>query len=383
MTSAAPYRHQTYTDAVPRAEYHLLTPEDVPTPGEADFAPRMQTVGDALRRAGVASIWLAHGTFAGHDAFGLLGEAQRFFPSASDAMRKKLKALVDAVAGDTGNYTEHYAATMQQALARDGEPEISVRRFHWSSENHHLGRADGAVRLVDELTRQRRQPGQRVLLWGHSHAGNVFALVSHLLSGNREFINAFFQAARAYYHRPRWSGGDRPPWIDMERQLAGARSPLTETPLDFVTFGTPLRYGWSTARRGKLLHFVNHRVVEGTPEYRAPFPPRLDDVLSGADGDYIHQFGIAGTNMAPGIFAPRSLAADLRLGRLLQPGLRTRDLRRRLDCGMRVAEDGVTLLVKYGPGEGNVVAHLAGHAVYTRERWMLFHAKETARRFYA
>jgi hypothetical protein len=49
---------------------------------------------------------------------------------------------------------------------------------------------------------------------------------------------------------------------------------------------------------------------------------------------------------------------------------------------MRVPTEGTTLLVDYGPPRCNVVQHLAGHAVYTRPEWMLFHAEETARRLY-
>ena len=49
---------------------------------------------------------------------------------------------------------------------------------------------------------------------------------------------------------------------------------------------------------------------------------------------------------------------------------------------MRVAEEGKTLLVDYGPVEGNVAQHLAGHAVYTRISWLPFHVEEVARRFY-
>ena len=44
-------------------------------------------------------------------------------------------------------------------------------------------------------------------------------------------------------------------------------------------------------------------------------------------------------------------------------------------------------LVDYGPpqdgsGAQNIVQHLAGHAVYTRPEWMLFHAEATARWLY-
>ena len=40
------------------------------------------------------------------------------------------------------------------------------------------------------------------------------------------------------------------------------------------------------------------------------------------------------------------------------------------------------LLVDYGPIEGHIGQHLAGHAVYTRERWMEFHVAEVSKRFY-
>jgi hypothetical protein len=39
-------------------------------------------------------------------------------------------------------------------------------------------------------------------------------------------------------------------------------------------------------------------------------------------------------------------------------------------------------LVDYGLPDGRITRHLAGHAVYTRKRWMLFHAEETVRRLY-
>jgi hypothetical protein len=165
------------------------------------------------------------------------------------------------------------------------------------------------------------------------------------------------------------------------------RIPHSVFALDFVTFGTPIRYGWDSGGYGRLLHFVNHRPANGLPPYRAPFPPRERDVRAAADGDYVQQLGIAGTNFAPTLLALGALLADLRLGRLLQGGIRRRDLPDYLLCGMRVPAEGTTLLVDYGaPRENrapqNVVKHLAGHAVYTRPEWMLFHAEEVARRLY-
>jgi hypothetical protein len=73
--------------------------------------------------------------------------------------------------------------------------------------------------------------------------------------------------------------------------------------------------------------------------------------------------------------------ADLRLGRLLQPGLRRRDLLERLRLGQRVPQEGETLLVEYP--DSRAARQFAGHAIYTRQVWLPYHALEVARRFYA
>jgi hypothetical protein len=420
------FHHQLYTADAPTTPCELLRPRGDPPPGSDEFARRMQTVGDVLRARGVAAIYLVHGTFVGGDALGILTEVERYLPSLGSAWRRATKQMVDAVFRHVGNYAAAYAETLEQAINRPDERHIPVRRFAWSGENHHIGRADAAVRLIGELAefgmqnpeRGTRNEGAaanvpadsairrphstlpRLLLWGHSHAGNVFALATNLLSGDEGALDAFFAATRIYRRRllgrrelPHWRRVQ-----DLLRGNAESRIPNAEstvstdsafrTPhaafcLDFVTFGTPIRYGWDPGGYGRLLHFVNHRPVAGLPPHRAPFPPREGDVRTGADGDYVQQLGVAGTNFLPNLLSYRALLADLRLGRLLQPGVRRRDLLQRLSHGMRVPAEGTTLLVDYGPPEGNVVQHLAGHAVYTRPEWMLFHAEETARRLYA
>jgi hypothetical protein len=343
----------------------------------------MARVGDVLREHRVAAVYLVHGTFAGNDAFGLMGELGRLFPAASDAMRQVIKQMIDAVAADVGNYTGEYARTFEEAIHRDGKPRIPVRCFHWSSENHHIGRADGAVRLIDELASLNPAAGERLLLWGHSHAGNVFALMTNLISGDQEAVEKFFEAARVYYRWPVVGCIDIPLWRRVHDLLAQAAPPLEQYPLDIVTFGTPIRYGWDACGYSKLLHFINHRPADGLPSYRAPFPPRIEDVMEALDGDYVQQFGIAGTNFMPSILSWRAWWADNRLNRLLQPEIGRTDLVDRYRCGIRVPEQGTALLVNYGRPEGSVAQHFAGHAVYTKTEWLLFHAEEVARRFYA
>ena len=348
----------------------------------------MNDVGRALDRAGVAAVYLAHGTFVGPDALGVLAELARVFPKAGRPVRRIIKRIVDKITCEVGNYTGQYAQAFESAINSPDRPHIPVRRFHWSSENHHIGRADGAVRMIDELALRRVKPHQRILLWGHSHAGNVFALITNLLAkgddeaGNANALNEFFRATEIYYRWPIVGCVDIPVWRRVRDLLGDRSAPLFDVPLDIVTFGTPIRYGWDSSGYGHLLHFINHRPARGLPDYRAAFPPRVHDIMEAADGDYIQQLGIAGTNIMPSMFAWRSWLADNRLKELLQQDISPAKPLDRFEAGAIVPHEGTTLLVDYGPLQGGIAEHLAGHAIYTSKQWMLFHAEETAKRFY-
>lgn len=342
----------------------------------------MQAVGAAYRAAGVAAVYLVHGTFVGHDAFGVLGELARLFPAAGEFVRNIARQLINKLTDEAGNYTSEFADLFEISINAPGQRRIPVRLFEWSSENNHIGRADGAVRLINELGSLELTPGQRLLMWGHSHAGNVFALVSQLCGGDRDAIEKFFAAAQVYYTWPLLGCTDIPFWRQARKLLSGPRRVLADRPLDFVTFGTPIRYGWNSAGYGRLLHFVYHRPAAGLPDYQAPFPPSPDRVMRAADGDYVQQLGIAGTNIPPSIFSWRARWAENRLANLLQNDLGDGDMLDRLRAGARVSESGTTLLVDYGLPTGGIWEHHAGHALYTRKDWLLFHAEETVKRLY-
>ncbi len=381
------FRHQAYTDKRPTSPHCLLNPGPHPPVDSDEFRRRMQQVGKTLSEAGVAAVYLVHGTFVGNDALGVLDELARMFPRVSKSVRLVIKRIVERLTGEVGNYTGSFAQLFESTINQPDRPTIPVRLFNWSSENNHIGRADGAVRLLDELISQGFPPGRKVLLWGHSHAGNLFALMTNLLAGNedggnRDAVERFFQAAEIYYQWPVVGCVDIPVWGNLRRRLGSGPPPLTEVALDIVTFGTPLRYGWASGGYGRLLHFVNHRPHEGLPDYQAPFPPNLDDVMKAADGDYVQQLGIAGTNVMPSVLSWRSWIADTRLDGLLQPRSMRESILDRFQTGAIVPDDGTTLLVDYGPLEGNIAQHWAGHAVYTEKKWLLFHAEEVARRFY-
>jgi len=387
MSNVSLFRHQDYTATRPVVPLHLLRPETPPPIGSNDFRHRMRRVADALRKARVGAIYLVHGTFNEADTLGILTDLARVFPSASKAVRGVIRRIAQKMAGGAGNFTPNYARYFEESLedARQPHascPEIPVRLFPWSAENHHIGRADGAIRLIDELASLDLEPGKRVLLWGHSHAGNVFALMSNLLAGKPQAIERFFDAAAIYYRWPLFGCIDIPVWARVRRLLTQDKGAFDASALDLVTFGTPIRYGWNREGYARLLHFIHHRPAPGTPEYRAPFPPKFNDIMTAASGDYVQQLGIAGTNVLPSRFAWRARMADQRLNDILQGEKPEIGDSHSFTAGAIVPDEGTALLVDYGLPGGHIAQHLAGHAVYTRKRWLLFHAEEVARRMY-
>jgi hypothetical protein len=388
----------------------------------------MAAAGRRFAQANVAAIYCLHGTFAGNDALGLYTEVERFAPRLASSLRRATKSAFDWLIGETGNYTAEFAERMETALAAGAERPIPVRRFHWAAQNHHISRADAAVRLVDELAQvatqledspvpfprrgwaqpstgdpkspERRaldlakQPGRgeaagthvatrpRIQLWSHSHGGNALALLTNLLAADEPTRQEFFEAAGVFHNRSRLHSTHFPVWHRVEQILADPTHPLRNLAIDVVTFGTPVRYGWDTGGFNNLLHIVNHRPHPKKPEHVAPYPPRFGKLLLGADGDFIQQIGIAGTNLPPLPIAWRTFLADRRLRMLFERDLAPEWLRTRLKRGVRVHHEGTTLLMDYADPDRSPHRHLFGHAPYTRSRWMARHCELIAEHFY-
>lgn len=343
----------------------------------------MVAVGESFRNAGVSAIYLIHGTFIGNDTLGVSATLSAVAPGFADIFRGWSKELLDSIAGDIGNFTRRHAELLQSAWHLPGAPDIPVRLFHWSSENHHLGRADAAVRLLNEIHLRAFPPGSRVLILGHSHGGNVLAILTNLLASHCELRKAFFAAARCFFRVPILRRIDMPTWQAMQEVACREGPLLPGVQIDIATLGTPVRYGWDTGGCDHLLHFINHRSAPGLPEYQAPFPPKSEDLWNARYGDFVQQCGIAGTNLAPPVWAWRACDADVRLGRLLQPPeYSVTNLIERLRLGVRAHADGENLLIDYGLETGTPAQHIFGHAVYTRESWLLFHTEQIAQRMY-
>ncbi|MFK7821875.1 MAG: hypothetical protein AB8G99_24465 [Planctomycetaceae bacterium] len=333
-----------------------------------------------------------HGTFLGDDPIGV-GEILRRVGDSAGLLKKSLYSLADhiaeatqkataSVAKDVANYCDAYREAFQALVGQD--PLVKLMEPSWSSQNHHVARADLAVRLLVQLVEMNASENQRVLLWGHSHAGNGFAILSNLLANHRETVEQFFEAA----------GDQGSHWREARRILAEVPGPHpVAKSIDIVAFGTPVRYGWDPSGYRKLIHVLHDREPKSErPSRTQPlFPPHgIRDMVSAKYGDWVQAFAVAGTDVPTGM----SLNTHKRLGEILTRNLEEpkhgpdtrfirpaniRDVCARWKTGTRCHADGVNLLVDYQPcGRKAAIGQpveqaVFGHGVATTVEWLASH----------
>lgn len=351
-------------------------------------------------RLGVQQVLLVHGTFVGSDPIGVHAMMDALVERrASVAVQLALKPLIaklaertkrvtDAVTGEVANFNESFRTRFQELC--DGDPVVRRLEPTWSSSNNHLARAELAVMLVnwlDDRTAEGLEPGRdRVLLWGHSHAGNGFALLSNLLANDRDSVSQFFDAAGD-------SLGEAGQRARAILEAAPSPHPWAES-LFIVTFGTPVRYGWDTSGYRQLLHITHHRPFDKEhPERAMPaitigcednsfvqIQRAILDVLAARHGDWVQTFAIAGTDLP----AAGHGAANLRLHQFLEATLpevtpdRVRDrlpvVCPRWSTATRQHSDGRNLLIEFDKQGftrfGRAHRAVLGHGIYTLTRWL-------------
>ncbi len=356
-------------EAVPplRADPPQLEPARVkfaqePEEGTPEWRREMQEVGERMRGARVRLAFFVHGSFVGDDPLAIAHTVEGALPALPEvgrALRGFTRAQISRVLGDLSNFPRDYVEAFANATG------VPAADFTWSGENHHTARIQGAVRLARALALHgggALRPGDRVLLVGHSHGGQLFAILSQLLARARGY-EELLAAARA---RDEDLGA-------LEDHLALLR----RCEVDVVTFGTPPRYGWARGAGFRLLHVVNHRGA-------APRASSLLGFLHTRSGDYVHQLGGHGSDFPAPTAVERS--ANARLEAVLGEGTNLRAWLRQLASGVRVPTEGQTVLVDYGDAASVVPNFWAtgfGHAAYTRRDAMLFHARLVATELYA
>jgi len=406
------FQHAIYSRSDPgeRVSYRELEP-GAPSDSQA-WQDGMAQLGAQLAQAGVRTVLFLHGTFLSTDLFGVqrLDEAgglkrgySRGIPgmeallalmredtngvSAFQGGRKPpfadddaTKKLIDEQASDAGNFSATYVEQFRTAINRNASRPIVCTRYLWSSEHHHLGRAQAAVRLINQLralcVEQKLGAGDRILVQAHGQAGLVLALVSNLTApGNSSGRETVLQNLRGHM-----SAGD----LEQLESLLQTGNVLNGASLDVVTFGTPVRYGWDSSGVGKLLHVVNHKPMRADGKRwlaKMELPQITMEMPIAWGGDYVHQLAVAGSDAVPA--SPEAKAANKALWELLEP---YDGFERWLECArkcVRCANDGICLLVDYkDAGSTNPRDHIYGHAAYTRINALLFNTTEIVKVMY-
>lgn len=379
MPRSARFPYHTLGPDEPAGRFEFVGPEiakPVSDPSHAEIGD----VPQLLRQAKVEKIVLVHGTFAGNDIVGLTREVARFSPTLAGKLNEIGKKWFDDMIGELGNYTESYVECLSSLINSASLDPIPVSRFHWSGENHHLGRANGVMALLDLLARE--PAPARVLIFAHSHGGNVLAMMSQLLGADVTVRRRFFAATRLHYQSPLSGRIDLPSWKRARERLVDENA-RSFPQIDVATFGTPLRYRWNAQICPNQLHFIQHRPLDAEHPERAGLPGSLQEVMTAGAGDYVQHFGIVGTDFLPSVFAWRDWVVERRMQRMFEHSGRRRDLLKRLKQGRRVSCDGTTLLVDYPDTDEGWSRKLLGHGVYTCCQWLPFHLRETTSRFYA
>ena len=380
------FQHQQYpTEPVTTPVLRTLNVDEA---AGTDFS-KLHT---ALR---IGRVVLVHGTFMGDDPLGIADALKSVAESVpllagqlnrlAEASKEKTRPFTAAVTGDVGNYHELFRKRFQELVGDD--PQVELLSPTWSGQNNHLARADLAVRLLHQLLARPLLADQNVLLWGHSHAGNAFALLTNLLANHKHSVAQFFDAAAQ-------DGVTH--WDQVRKNLESAVSPHPLASRIFIAgFATPVRYGWDTDGCAKLVHVTFHRPYDETiPLMTKPlFPPQqIPDVTNARWGDWVQAFAIAGTDVSsmPTRIMNQNLTAileanlpELQYGldtRFISPK-RIRDACVRWKTGTRCHSDGMNLLVDYKLcGDVTTIGQpielsLLGHGVATTIRWLPTHLK--------
>ncbi len=340
----------------------------------------------------VREVLVVHGTFMGDDPFGIcdmlsatarsVTPLQKPLEYICAKVKERTTPFTQKVTRDVGNYTPEFGAQFQKLVGDD--PPVRLLQPTWTGQNHHFARADLAVRLLCRLNELQPAESERILLWGHSHAGNAFALLSNLLANDRETVRAFFETV-----------GPKLPlhWEQAKSVLQAAPSPHPwAQSILIAAFGTPVRYGWDLSGYRQLIHVLHHRnyATEQASLTRPMFPPHnLPDIITARYGDWVQSFAIAGTDVS----APTSLDTNKKLAALLEAGLEppvhgldtklivpksVGDMCARWKTGTRCHADGQNLLVEYEPCGRTSMAipieeALLGHGVATTINWLPSH----------
>jgi hypothetical protein len=204
----------------------------------------------------------------------------------------------------------------------------------------------------------------RILLFGHSHAGQLFALLTLFLEDG-EKANALFRVLA----EENVDTFDKRSFSDNIKKNSSIN-------MDIVTLGAPVRYPWGDYEKYRLLHIVNHRSDS-----------KLSGVLTTRDGDYVQQWGTDGTDLPSSNQALKGcnhkLDSILDKGQSIDFEAKLEEVKRRQPVKVNGEEAGKTIFVDYLDNGNNAIETLFGHGVYTGRNSMLFNTRLIVDNFYS
>lgn len=321
---------------------------------------QIEIEGEILARAKLSSIYLIHGSFVGDDPLGLIALFENSFPRVNQTLLKSLRLGVretgNLIAKDLGNFIDEHLFLIQKITKNN----IPVHNFTWSSANNHFARIKGTLELIDDLY-QKQETNERILLIGHSHAGAIFALLTKLIH-NPEFCQQIEKLLIRHH-------------VKFEH-LSEKLKKISLLYLDFVTLGTPARYDWYIGKRMRVLHFINHRG-------RSTKGGQIKGALMTKDGDYVQQWGIAGSDIKSPHSKEKLINAEL--DEFLGVGANLEVLKQNIAFRNRLHNYGHHLLVDYGDSARypNFVKTAFGHGVYTKIEFLNFQLYMINKFFYS
>jgi hypothetical protein len=352
-------------------------------PESYEWKKQMAQLGEAMKDSMVRHVFFTHGTFAGHDPIGINRLLENIENTTgrqifrTSILKKFTKDTINSLTKDLGNFTEDYKNSFHNAVVNN----INCDLFIWSGENHHTARLVGAVELSQVLADTIRQfnyvINERIILIGHSHAGQIFALLTTLLE-NGDKANELCNLIDGI--------------LDFDvNTLKGNLAVIKNVCLDFVIFGTPVRYRWGKYQNCRLINIVNDRNNN----------VKIDGILRTRDGDYVQQWATEGTDVQSGSYSKTNERLDEILNN--RGKISTSEFVRKLKDNTRknplyyddtkVTE---TFLVDYQDqddkspmemllefdGIPHCVKTLFGHGIYTRKKTMMFNTDIIVKYFY-
>lgn len=289
-----------------------------------------------LKVRGYQGVGFVHGTFVGDDPLHFTQLIEESFPSLSSELLSELKKfgkkVSDIFLGDFGNFSR-----MHPDFILDHSHSMKTFNLTWSSANNHYARLVAAIKLIKKIDQDFFE-GEGVILLGHSHAGQVFALVTQIINNKnfRLYCEKIFKESYKTYIKK-----------------------LSSIRLCFITLGTPWRYEWELSENMKLLHFINHRGD-------LPLGGSVAGALFTKSGDYIQQWGITGSDIAP--HAPEIKKINEQLDLWLGDSCNREVFKQNFLEQRRLHSKGHHYLIDFGDGSfyPNILLSGFGHGIYTK-----------------